>query len=74
VYLQEWPESAVSDNLYISIYPFVAAGLGLDLSGFLLSGKVSYAPFMSAPPASPISSYPLGNIQVTLSAGIAIDW
>ncbi|HUI70521.1 MAG TPA: hypothetical protein VL354_08345 [Spirochaetia bacterium] len=74
VFLQKFPRTQVSDNLYISIYPFVAAGLGLDLSGFLMSAKVSYAPFMSAPPASPITEYPLGNVQVTLSAGIAIDW
>ncbi len=74
VYLQDWPQTQVSDNLSISIFPFVAAGLGLDLSGLLVSAKMSYAPFMSAPPASPISSYPLGNVQMTLSAGIAIDW
>jgi hypothetical protein len=74
VYLQDWPETQVSNNLFISIFPFIAAGLGLDLNGFLLSAKMSYAPFMSAPPASPISSYPLGNVLVTLSAGIAIDW
>jgi len=74
VYLEDWPRSALSNNLFISIYPFVAAGLGLDLSGFLVSARVSYAPFMSAPPASPITAYPLGNVQVTLSAGIAIDW
>jgi len=74
VYLQEWPETAVSSNLFISIYPFVAAGIGLDLSGLLVSTKVSYAPFMSAPPASPIYAYPLGNFQVTVSAGVALDW
>jgi hypothetical protein len=61
VYLQQWPESGISSDLFISIYPFVAAGLGLDLSGFLLSTKVSYAPFMSAPPASPITAYPWGT-------------
>lgn len=74
VYLQEWLESAVGNNLYISIYPFVAAGLALDLSGFLVQGKMSYAPYMTPPPASPISSYPLGSVQVTLSAGIALNW
>lgn len=74
VYLQDWPETAVSNNLFISIYPFLAAGIGLDLSGFLVSTKVSYAPFMSAPPASPISAYPLGSVQVTVSAGVALDW
>ena len=74
VYLQAWPKTAISNNLFISIFPFVAAGLGLDLGGFLLSAKASYAPFMSAPPGSPITSYPLGNVLVTFSAGAAIDW
>ena len=73
VYLDQWTGDATG-NLYLSIYPFVAAGLSLDLSGFLVSGKVSYAPFMTSPPAPSISSYPLGNVQVTLAAGIAIDW
>lgn len=58
----------------ISIFPFVAGGLSLDLSGFLLSGKVSCVPFMTPPPASAFDNYPLGNFQVTLGAGIAIDW
>ncbi len=74
VYLQEWPESAVGSNLFISIFPYVAGGIGVDLDGFLASLKVSYAPYMTAPPASPISSYPLGNVMVTLSVGVAIDW
>ncbi len=64
----------LSSNLYISIFPFVAGGLALDLSGFLLSGKVSYAPFMSPPPGTVFNDYPPGNVQVTFAAGIAIDW
>jgi len=73
VFIDQWTGDAAS-NLLISIFPFVAAGLSLDLSGFLLSGKVSYVPFTTPPPATVFSSYPLGNIQATLSAGIAIDW
>ncbi|MGA2766030.1 MAG: hypothetical protein ABSG17_22035 [Spirochaetia bacterium] len=73
VHLDEWTGSDAS-NLYISIFPFIAGGLSLDLSGLLLSGKVSYAPFMTPPPATVFSNSPLGSVQVTLSAGIALDW
>ncbi len=72
-FMGQWMGS-VSDNMRISVFPFVAGGLALDLSGVLLSGKVSYAPFMSPPPGTAFSDYPLGNVQVTLGAGIAIDW
>ncbi len=73
VFIDEWTGSAAS-NLQLSIFPFVAGGLALDLSGFLLSGKVAYVPFMTAPPATVFSAYPLGNVQVTIAAGIAVDW
>jgi hypothetical protein len=29
---------------------------------------------MTPPPATVFSNYPLGSVQVTLSAGIALDW
>jgi len=73
VFIDQWTGSA-ADNMLISIFPFVAGGLSLDLDGFLVSGKVSYAPFMTPPPATAFSNYPMGNFQVTLGAGIAIDW
>ena len=73
VFMGEWTGNPAT-NLYLSLFPFIAGGLSLDLSGFLLSGKVSYAPFMTPAPATSFNEYPLGNVQVTFSAGIALDW
>jgi hypothetical protein len=73
VFLGEWSGPAPS-NLYLSIFPFAAAGLSLNLEGFLVGAKVSYAPFLTPPPATGFSNAPIGNIQVTLSVGVALGW
>lgn len=73
VFLHHWSGSPYS-NLYLSIFPFVAAGLSLNLDGFLIGTKVSYAPFMTPPPATSFQNSPLGPVQVTVSAGVALDW
>ncbi|HVO39767.1 MAG TPA: hypothetical protein VMV03_12125 [Spirochaetia bacterium] len=73
VLLHHWTGSPDS-NLFLSIFPFVAGGLAVDLEGFLASAKVSYAPFMTPPPATTFENAPIGQIQVTLSVGIALDW
>lgn len=73
VFLHEWI-GAARNNLFLSIFPFIAAGLDLNLDGLLVGTKVSYAPFMSPPPATDFDNYPLGAIQVTLSVGVALNW
>jgi len=73
VFLGAWTGPAPA-NLSLSLFPFVAGGVSLNLDGFLLGAKVSYAPFLTPPPATDFANAPIGNIQVTLSAGIALGW
>jgi hypothetical protein len=56
----------------ISLYPFVAAGMALDFKGFLISARVTYRPFVHPVPGTQFDNYPLKNIQVALSAGVAL--
>lgn len=65
---------AGSPNLSLALFPFVAAGLSLDLDGLLLGAKLAYTPSISPIPATEIPRYPLGSFQVTVSAGIALGW
>jgi len=63
-----------SSDLMISLFPFAAAGFNFNLDGFLLGLKVAYTPFSTPIPVTNIPAYPLGSIQVSLSAGFAIGW
>jgi len=73
VLLHRWTGTPDS-NLFLSVFPFVAGGLDLNLDGFLIGAKVSYAPFMTPPPATAFDNAPIGQIQATVSVGIALDW
>ncbi len=59
-------------DLSLSLFPFVGAGLAFNLEGFLLSAKAIYTPYWSQVPVTDIPSYPLGKFQVTVSAGISL--
>jgi len=61
-------------DLSLSLFPFVGAGLSLNLDGFLLSMKGVYTPYASAVPATDIPAYPMGKFQVTVSGGVSIGW
>jgi hypothetical protein len=63
-----------STNLSLALFPFVAAGLSLDLDGLLLGAKLAYTPAISPIPATEIPRYPLGSLQVTVTAGISLGW
>ena len=69
VYWNPDGDNAAVTNM--SLYPFVAAGLALDLRGFLISARVAYRPFVHPVPGTQFDNYPLKNLQVALSAGIA---
>jgi hypothetical protein len=71
VLLERWAAPA-TENLFISIMPCLSAGLNLDLDGFLLGAKVTWAPFLTPPPATHFENVPLGTIQCTLTAGLAL--
>lgn len=63
---------APTQDLSLSLFPFVGGGLSLNLESLLLSAKIVYTPYSSQIPATDIPSYPLGKFQVTVSAGISL--
>jgi hypothetical protein len=58
----------------LSLFPFVAAGLGLNFDGLLVSARVAYTPYNGQIPVTNIQTYPLGTLQVTLAAGLSLGW
>ena len=62
------------DGLELSLFPFVAGGLAVNLDGLLLAAKAAYTPVSTAIPATDIPGRPLGTLQVTLSAGVSFGW
>ena len=77
VFLAPQPVSAgpgPGQDLSLSLFPFVGAGLALNLEGLLLSAKAVYTPYASQVPVTDIPAYPMGKFQVTLSAGVSLGW
>ncbi len=74
VYLQGMPFPGYNDQLMLSLFPFVAAGLGVNIDGLLISAKVAYTPYNGQIPVTNIPTYPLGAVQVTLSGGLSLGW
>jgi hypothetical protein len=63
-----------TQDLFLSLFPFVGGGMALNLDGLLVSAKVIYTPYSSPIPVTDIPAYPLGKFQVNLSAGISLGW
>jgi hypothetical protein len=61
-------------GLELSLFPFVAGGINFNLDGLLLGAKVAYVPYASPIPVTDIPRYPLGSLQVTVSAGVSLGW
>lgn len=59
-------------TILLSIFPVISGGVGIDLGGLYLGGRVSYLPAMTPPPATSIGGVPLGSVQMTLSAGFSV--
>lgn len=59
-------------NMLLSIFPVLSGGVGIDLGGLYIGGRVSYLPAMTPPPATSFGNVPLGRVQLTLSAGFAV--
>jgi hypothetical protein len=68
------PGPALDRSLSLALFPFVAAGLSLNLDGLLIGGKVVYTPYKAQIPVTSIPAYPLGTFQVTLTAGVSLGW
>ncbi len=56
----------------MSLYPYIGAGLALDLGGVVLGSRVDYRPFVMPVPATQFPDYPLTNIQVVFTAAFAL--
>jgi hypothetical protein len=74
VSLSGMPEPTGYRSLSIAVFPFVAAGLALNLDGLLLGTKITYTPYAAKIPVTAIPAYPLGTFQLTFSAGISLGW
>ena len=72
-YRYEWnPDDGDVSNM--SLYPYVGAGLALNLDGLLLGARFSYRPKTLPVPATQFTDYPLTNFQIGLFGGVAIGW
>lgn len=60
------------DPLYLSIFPAVSAGLGLNLNGLILGSKLTYIPTILSLPVSGMDDYPLEQFHVSVYAGVAL--
>ena len=56
----------------LSLVGYIAAGLSLRLDMLYISGKLSYWPLNSPPPATQFMPYPLKQFQFAVSAGFVL--
>jgi hypothetical protein len=54
----------------MSLYPYIAGGVAIDLDGFLFGAKLSYHPIVSTIPV-PFDEYPLKAFEVGIFGGLA---
>jgi len=64
----------VEPDLSLALFPFVGGGVNLNLDGLMVGAKGIYTPFRSAIPVTSIPLYPLGEFQVTVTAGVSLGW
>jgi hypothetical protein len=74
VRLSDIPGTAVDPQVSLALFPFVAAGVSLNLDGLLIGGKAIYTPYKMGIPVTTIPTYQMGTFQVTLTAGISLGW
>jgi hypothetical protein len=67
-----WNEYPYEGLTNFSFYPFAAAGLALDLQGFLLGIRLATRPFAHPIPGTQVPNYPMRAVQVGLFAGVAM--
>ena len=56
----------------MSLFPYIGAGFAFDLSGIVLGARINYRPVVLPVPATQFADYPLTNLQVGFTAGIAL--
>jgi hypothetical protein len=60
-------------RLTIGIFPYVAAGAAINLSGLIIGTKLNYMPFITPPPVTDFDAYPLKNFQVMIFIGTSFE-
>jgi len=65
---------AVEPDLSLALFPFVGAGVAFNMDGLMLGAKGIYTPYKSSVPVTRIPLYPLGDFQVSVTAGVSIGW
>jgi hypothetical protein len=74
VALSGMPDPSGYRSLSLALFPFLAGGLSLNLDGLLLGAKFTCTPYAAPIPVTTIPVYPLGEFQVTFSAGVSLGW
>jgi hypothetical protein len=57
-------------DVSLTLFPYLSAGVALDLDGFTFGGKLNYVPFQSEVPVTDILPQPVGSFQVQLFVGV----
>ena len=60
------------DVTNLSLYPFIGAGLAVDLRGLLLGARAEFRPIVNPVPATQFADYPLTTFQVTFYSGFSL--
>jgi hypothetical protein len=70
-YVYEWQpnQSGVS---HMSLFPYIGAGLAVDLSGIIIGARINYRPVVLPVPAAQFLDFPLTNLQVGFTAGVGL--
>jgi hypothetical protein len=68
------PQTTADAGLSLSVFPFVGAGVNLNLDGLMIGARAIYTPFTMGIPATTIPAYPLGGLQVMVTAGVELGW
>jgi len=66
------PSGNSGEGLAISLYPFLSAGIAVNLKPYRLGAELLYAPWSSQIPVTSIPESPLGAFQVSVFAGFGL--
>ena len=67
-----WYEDGDEALKNLSLFPVVAAGVAVDLSGFLFGARLEFRPLINAIPVTPVDNYPLTRFHVGIFGGLAL--
>jgi len=71
-YMEYYGYDAYNRLLNLSLIGYIAAGLSIRINMLYVSGKLSYWPLNSPPPATQYLAYPVKQFQFAISAGFVV--